>query len=189
MDRLTLNDSSVTVRRENSNALGSGFRCGFLGMLHMDVFRQRLEQEYGADILLTAPTVPYEVELLDGTVSQLENPCDFPSPTKLARVSEPIVTAMMLTPAEYVGKIMELCQGKRGVMQEHSHLGSTRVILKYTLPLSELAADFFNDLKSISQGYASLDYEEGEYQEAPLQRLDLLVNGEPIDAMSRIVHK
>ncbi|GMH39966.1 hypothetical protein BSKO_07870 [Bryopsis sp. KO-2023] len=189
MDRLTLNDSSVTVRRENSNALGSGFRCGFLGMLHMDVFRQRLEQEYGAEILLTTPTVPYIIEQEDGTIMSLENPCDFPESTKLVLVKEPIVAAMIVTPASYVGKIMELCQEKRGEMEEHSHLGSDRVMLKYKLPLSELAADFFNDLKSVSQGYASLDYEEGDYSEAPLQKLDLLINGESIDAMARIVHK
>lgn len=155
----------------------------------MDVFKQRLEQEYGAEILLTSPTVPYIVELKDGTELHLENPTDFPPVPQIEKVKEPIVTAMIISPSEYVGKIMDLCQRMRGEMEEHSHLAANRVILKYVLPLSELAADFFNELKSISQGYASLDYEEGEYQEAPLQKLELLINGEAIDAMSRIVHK
>eukprot|EP00803_Ostreobium_quekettii_P002159 evm.model.scf_67.1 EVM.evm.TU.scf_67.1 scf_67:878-3586(+) len=189
MERLTLNDASVTVRRENSNALGSGFRCGFLGMLHMDVFRQRLEQEYGANVLVTSPTVPFVIVHPDGTSLRLENPCDFPLTGRPACVLEPTVVATIVTPSEFVGRVMELCQDRRGDMREHSHIGRDRVVLKYLLPLAELAVDFFNDLKSSSQGYASIDYEESDDREAQLQRMDLIINGEPIDALARIVHR
>ncbi|KAL4425285.1 hypothetical protein ABPG75_009301 [Micractinium tetrahymenae] len=189
MERLTLNDASVTVRRENSNALGAGFRCGFLGLLHMDVFRQRLEQEHGASVIVTAPTVPCRVVLPGGEERELQNPAEFPTSTKIAAVWEPTVAATIVTPNDYVGSIMQLCQDRRGDMQEHAVLGAGRTLLKYHLPLAELGGDFYDELKSVSSGYASFDYEEAEYRVADLQRLDILINGEAVDALARIVHR
>ncbi|KAI3434957.1 hypothetical protein D9Q98_003011 [Chlorella vulgaris] len=189
MDRLTLNDASVTVRRENSNALGAGFRCGFLGLLHMDVFRQRLEQEHGASVIVTAPTVPCRVVLPSGEELELQNPAEFPLNQKIAEVWEPTVAATVVTPNEFIGAIMQLCQDRRGEMQEHAVLGTGRTLLKYHLPLAELGGDFYDELKSISSGYASFDYEEAEYRKADLQRLDILINTEAVDALARIVHR
>ncbi|GAB4818255.1 hypothetical protein N2152v2_005301 [Parachlorella kessleri] len=189
MERLTLNDASVTVRRENSNALGAGYRCGFLGLLHMDVFRQRLEQEHGASVIVTAPTVPCRIQLPSGEIQELQNPAEFPLNTKLSAVWEPTVHATIVSPSEYVGAIMELCQDRRGEMQEHAVIGTSRTLLKYVLPLAELGGDFYDELKSVSSGYASFDYEEGEYRQADLQRLDILINTEPVDALARICHR
>lgn len=189
MERLTLNDASVTVKRENSAALGAGFRCGFLGLLHMDVFQQRLEQEHGAAVIVTAPTVPARVELPSGESLELQNPSEFPTATKISAVWEPTVRATVVVPAEYVGAVMQLCQARRGEMLEHAVLGPGRALLRYALPLAELGGDFYDELKSSSSGYASFDYEEGEYRQADLLRLDLLVNGEVVDAMARIVHR
>lgn len=189
MQRLTLNDSSVTVKRENSNALGAGFRCGFLGLLHMDVFRQRLEQEHGASVIVTAPTVPVRVELLTGETLELQNPSEFPQNQRITSVFEPTVRATIIVPAEMVGSVMTLCQERRGELVEHSVLGATRALLRYSLPLAELGGDFYDELKSASSGYASFDYEEGEYRRADLVRLDVLVNGEAVDALARVVHR
>ncbi|PSC76214.1 translation factor GUF1 mitochondrial isoform X1 isoform B [Micractinium conductrix] len=189
VERLTLNDASVTVRRENSNALGAGFRCGFLGLLHMDVFRQRLEQEHGASVIVTAPTVPCRVVLPGGEELELQNPAEFPLNTKVAAVWEPTVAATVVTPNEFVGSIMQLCQDRRGDLEEHAVLGAGRTLLKYHLPLAELGGDFYDELKSLSSGYASFDYEEAEYRSADLQRLDILINGESVDALARVVHR
>lgn len=189
MQRLTLNDSSVTVKREQSAALGAGFRCGFLGLLHMDVFRQRLEQEYGTSVIVTAPTVPVRVDLLSGETLQLQNPSEFPQNIRVLGVWEPTVRATIVVPTEMVGPIMTLAQERRGEMLEHSVLGPERTMLRYVLPLQELGGDFYDELKSASSGYASFDYEVGEYRKADLVRMDVLVNGEPIDALARIVHR
>ena len=190
MQRLTLNDSSVTVKRENSNALGAGFRCGFLGLLHMDVFRQRLEQEHGASVIVTAPTVPVRVEILGSyEIVELQNPSEFPQNQRITAVYEPTVRATIIVPADMVGAVMTLCQERRGELIEHSVLGSTRAMLRYNLPLAELGGDFYDELKSSSSGYASFDYEEGEYRRADLVRLDVLVNGEAVDALARVVHR
>lgn len=156
----------------------------------MDVFKQRLEQEYGMSILMTTPTVPFRIGLPDGVTSMtLENPCDYPMKTKLSYVEEPTVTATIIVPQEYVGAAIELTMHRRGELLEHVHLSSDRVMLKYKLGFSELANDFFDELKSVTKGYASLDYEESDYRRADLQRLDLLINGKLIDAFARIIHK
>eukprot|EP00210_Caulerpa_lentillifera_P001187 g1143.t1 len=189
MEKLTLNDASVSMKKESSGALGYGFRCGFLGMLHLDVFCQRLEQEYSAQVIITTPTVPYKLTLLNGEEKIIENPCDYPLSVKIKRVEEPTVEAVMVAPEDYTGVIMELCTSRRGTMVEHTHLSRNRVLLKYILGLSELAEQFFHDLKSLTKGYASLDYKEGFYREAESHRMDLLVNGKTVDALARIVHK
>jgi translation factor GUF1, mitochondrial len=206
MQRLTLNDASVSVKRENSNALGAGFRCGFSGLLHMDIFRQRLEQEHGASVIVTAPTVPVRIQLQEhhhptssssssdntsdtSTFIELQNPSEFPQNQRLSAIYEPTVRATIITPTEMVGSLMQLCQDRRGELLEHSVLGTTRAMLRYCLPLAELGGDFYDELKSSSSGYASFDYEEGEYRQADLVRLDVLVNGEAVDALARVVHR
>jgi translation factor GUF1, mitochondrial len=190
VDRLTLNDASVTVKRENSAALGAGFRCGFLGLLHMDVFRQRLEQEHGTSVIVTAPTVPVRVQLASGDDEiLLESPSDFPQHVKVAAVWEPTVRATVVSPLDMVGAVMTLCQERRGELTEHSVLSASRALLRYDLPLAELGGDFYDELKGLSRGMASFDYEEGEYRKADLVRLDVLVNGEGVDALARVVHR
>ena len=190
MQRLTLNDASVIAKRENSNALGAGFRCGFLGLLHMEVFKQRLEQEHGASVIVTAPTVPVKVFTPGDVCIELQNPADFPTNTKIVKVEEPTVFSTIIVPSEMIGSTMALAQERRGELVEHVPLScSKRVMLRYILPLSELGGDFYDELKSLSSGYASFDYEEGDYRQADLVRMDILVNGEPVDALARIVHR
>lgn len=188
IEKLTLNDASVKVEKKTSVALGLGFRCGFLGLLHMDVFKQRLEQEYGLSVIATAPSVLYKVKIRPNELLDIESPSDFPDPQKIEAVMEPIIDATIILPKEYLGNIMALCQDKRGVQKEFSFLSEERVILKYTLPLNEVATDFYDQLKSLSSGYASLDYEEAGYQEGRLVKMDILLNGKPVDALSTIVH-
>ncbi|KAG2442751.1 hypothetical protein HXX76_002832 [Chlamydomonas incerta] len=187
MDKLLLNDASVVVRRENSDALGPGFRCGFLGMLHMEIFTQRLEQEFGAAVVTTTPMVPYTLQMPDGTEMTLESAADFPLDKKISAILEPTVTATLITPDVSVGRLMELCAARRGEPLEHSSLGGGRTMLRYRLPLAELAGDFYSAVKSRSQGYASFDYEEGPYRPADLVRLDVLAHGRPVDALARMV--
>lgn len=190
MNKLTLNDASVSFKRENSNALGAGFRCGFLGLLHMDVFKQRLEQEYGTSIIITAPTVPIAIKKESGDWINLDNPADFPTKERIRSVIEPTILSTIILPSEMLGSAMTLCQSRRGELVEHAPLGgSNRVMIRYVLPLAELGTDFYDELKSLSSGYASFDYEEHESREADLVRLDILVNGEPVDALARIVHR
>jgi translation factor GUF1, mitochondrial len=190
IEKLTLNDASVKVEKKNSTALGLGFRCGFLGLLHMDVFKQRLEQEYGLSVIITAPSVLYKVKLEHTQeITTIESPSDFPDPQKLAAIYEPIIDATILMPKEYLGAIITLCQQKRGVQQSLEYLNEERIILKYRLPLNEVATDFYDQLKSLSSGYASLDYEEADYQEADLVKMDILLNGQAVDALSTIVHR
>lgn len=192
IEKLTLNDASVTVQKESSVALGMGFRCGFLGLLHMDVFQQRLEQEYNAEIIVTSPTVPYKLEMEDGSLLDIENPSQFPQEQKLTQVSrymEPMVDATIIAPSSGIGDILALCEAKRGVQKEFSFVSADRALLRYRMPLSEVIVDFFDKLKSLSSGYASLDYEEAGYQETDLVKLQILLNQEPVDALSCIIHK
>lgn len=190
IEKLTLNDASVKVEKKTSAALGLGFRCGFLGLLHMDVFKQRLEQEYGLSVIITAPSVLYKVKLAyTGEIVDIENPSDFPEPQKIDEVLEPIIDATILLPTKYLGPVIALCQEKRGIQQELTYLNEDRVILKYKLPLNEVASDFYDQLKSLTSGYASLDYEEAGYQAANLVKMDILLNGKAVDALSTIVHE
>lgn len=189
IEKLTLNDASVSVEKTNSTALGLGFQCGFLGLLHMDVFKQRLEQEYGLSVIATVPTVLYEVYLTDGTMEKVDNPAHFPEAQRIEQIREPIIKATIITPKKYLGGILELCQERRGVQQEFSFLSEERVILVYKLPLNEVAIDFYDQLKSISSGYASLDYERAGYETADLVKMDILLSGRAVDALSTIVHE
>ncbi len=189
IEKLTLNDASVKVEKKTSAALGLGFRCGFLGLLHMDVFKQRLEQEYGLSVIATAPSVLYKIKLkYTNEIIDIESPSDFPDPQKIEAIMEPIIDATIIVPKEYLGTVIKLCQEKRGEQKQFSYLTEERIILLYKLPLNEVATDFYDQLKSISSGYASLDYEEAGYQESNLVKMDILLNGKPVDALSTIVH-
>ena len=189
LDKLRLNDSALVYQAETSRALGFGFRCGFLGLLHMEIVRERLEREYDLDLVATAPSVEYLATLTDGTVLPIRSPQDLPEPARLAAVAEPMVAVMILTPTEYVGTVMELVRQHRGEMGEMNYLGPERVELHYRLPLAEIVFDFFDQLKSRTRGYASLDYEPSGVQEADLVRVEILLNGLPVDAFSTIVHR
>ncbi len=189
IEKLTLNDPSVKTEKESSDALGFGFRCGFLGLLHMDVFRQRLEQEYKVNVIITSPTVLYKVSTSRGTMVHVENPSDFPDAGIIERIEEPVILATIITPKDYLGSILALCQDRRGVQKEMNYLDDRRIILKYHLPLSEVVTDFYDKLKSCSAGYASFDYEESGYQEADMVKMNILLNGKQVDALSLIVHK
>ncbi len=189
IEKLTLNDASVTVEKKSSPALGLGFRCGFLGLLHADVFKQRLEQEYDMSVIITAPSVRYQIKLTNGTLMDIENPSDFPERNYIETIFEPIIKATIIVPTEYLGNILDLCQKKRGVQLDMTYLDEGRVILKYRLPLNEIASDFYDQLKSLSSGYASFDYEEGGYEPADLVKMDILLNAKPVDALAVIVHK
>jgi len=188
LDRLQLNDAALQFEPETSEALGFGFRCGFLGLLHMDIVQERLEREYGVDLITTAPTVIYEVVLINGEVINLENPADLPPLNKIAEVREPIIEANILLPQEYVGAVIGLCEEKRGVQLSLQYLGK-QVSIRYELPLSEVVLDFFDKLKSVSRGYASFDYHMKRFQTGPFVRIDILINGERVDALSLIMHR
>jgi len=188
LDRLQLNDAALVFEPETSTALGFGFRCGFLGLLHMEIVRERLERENGLDLISTAPNVVYRVSMEDGVEHIVTNPSEFPT-GKIAEVSEPIVRATVLAPSEYIGTIMELCQSRRGQLLGMDYLSEDRVELRYTLPLAEIVFDFFDNLKSRTRGYASLDYEPRGEAVADLVKVDILLHGEPVDAFSSIVHK
>ena len=187
--KLKLNDAALSIEPDNSAALGFGFRCGFLGLLHMDVVQERIEREFDLDIITTAPSVSYKVYKTDGTQMVIENPTHLPPVTEIDYMEEPIINASILTPPDYVGPIMELCQYKRGVYKDMVYLDKTRVELKYTLPLNEIIYDFFDSLKSRTKGYASFDYEISGYQKSDLVKMDMLLNGDICDALSIIVHK
>lgn len=189
IEKLTLNDASVKVEKKSSEALGLGFRCGFLGLLHMDVFKQRLEQEYGLDVIATAPSVLYKIKMKNGEILDIERPSDFPDPSKIEQVLEPIIDATIIVPKEYLGNIIKLCEEKRGIQKNLTYMDEQRVILHYMLPLNEVATDFYDQLKSLSSGYASFDYEEADYEPSDLVKLDILLNGKPVDALSVIVYK
>jgi GTP-binding protein LepA len=188
LEKLQLNDSSLRFEPETSQALGFGFRCGFLGLLHMDIVQERLEREYDMDLITTAPTVVYQVAMGDGSVLEVENPSRLPDASKIEEIREPIITATILVPSDYLGPVMTLCNGKRGVQKNMQYMGR-QVMLTYELPLNEVVMDFFDKLKSVSRGYASLDYDFKEFRTADLIKLDILINGERVDALSLIVHR
>ena len=188
LQKLKLNDAALHFEPETSQALGFGFRCGFLGMLHMEIVQERLEREYGLDLITTAPTVIYEVEKTDGEVVMVDSPADLPEPSRIQEIREPIITAHILVPQEYLGNVINLCIEKRGVQKNLQYLGG-QVQLTYDLPMNEVVLDFFDRLKSVSRGYASFEYELDRFQAAPLVKLDILINGERVDALSLIVHR
>ena len=188
LEKLHLNDASFHYEPEISQALGFGFRCGFLGLLHMDIVQERLEREYGMHLITTAPSVIYEVMLRDGSVEQVSNPAKLPEPDKIAEIREPIISTTIFAPQEYVGAVMTLCTQKRGA-QTNMHYSPSHVVLSYDLPLNEVVLDFFDRLKSLTRGYGSLDYDFKEYRPADMVRLDVLVNGERVDALSSMVHR
>lgn len=189
LEKLQLNDASLNFEAETSVALGFGFRCGFLGLLHLEIIQERLEREYNLDLITTAPSVIYKVYLTDGSMIELSNPSDLPDVTTILKIEEPVVRAEIILPSEYIGSIMELCQQRRGEYEGMDYLEQTRAVLKYKLPLNEIIYDFFDVLKSRSRGYASFDYDLIGYQESKLVKLDILVNREVVDALSFIVHE
>jgi GTP-binding protein LepA len=189
LEKLRLNDASFFFEPETSAALGFGFRCGFLGLLHMEIVQERLEREFDMDLVTTAPGVLYRVRTTDGEVQEIDSPAKLPDPGRIEKFEEPVITAMILTPSDYVGAILSLCQEKRGVQQGMEYLASDRVLITYELPFNEVVLDFYDRLKTLSRGYASLDYHVTGYWESPLVKLDILVNGDPVDALSIIVHR
>ena len=188
LEKLHLNDASLRYEPESSQALGFGFRCGFLGLLHLDIVQERLEREYNMALITTAPTVVYQVALRDGAIVEIENPSKLPDPAQIEEIREPVITASILVPQDYVGAVITLCNQKRGVQRNLQYLGR-QVMLTYELPLNEVVMDFFDRLKSVSRGYASLDYDFLEYRAGDLAKLDILINGERVDALSLIVHR
>jgi GTP-binding protein LepA len=189
LEKLRLNDASFFYEPETSAALGFGFRCGFLGLLHMEIVQERLEREFNQDLVTTAPGVLYRVTTTDGVVHDIDSPAKLPDAGRIQKLEEPVITAMILTPVEHVGGILTLCQEKRGVQKTLEYLASNRVLITYELPFNEVVLDFYDKLKTISRGYASLDYHVTGYWESPLVKLDIMVNGDPVDALSIIVHR
>jgi GTP-binding protein LepA len=189
MDKLRLNDASLSFEPESSGALGFGFRCGFLGLLHMEIVQERLEREFDLDLITTAPSVSYRVTTAAGERLEVRNPSKLPAQQHIAKVEEPVIQAIIITPPEYVGNVLKLCDDRRGVQSKMSYLSKSRVLLEYELPLSEVVMDFYDKLKSGSRGYASLDYHWAGYRDSRMVKLDLLVNGEPVDALSLICHQ
>ncbi|MGA2420502.1 MAG: translation elongation factor 4 [Candidatus Acidiferrum sp.] len=189
LGKLQLNDAAFFYEPENSVALGFGFRCGFLGLLHMEIVQERLEREFGLNLIITAPSVLYRVTRVTGEVTEIDSPGKFPNPSDIAKIEEPIIKAMIITSVDSVGGILQLCQEKRGVQKNLEYLSPTRVMLTYELPLNEIVLDFYDRLKSVSRGYASLDYHLAGYHESDLIKLDVLVGGEPVDALALIIHR
>lgn len=189
LDKLKLNDAALSFEPETSSAMGFGFRCGFLGLLHMEIVQERLEREYDLDLITTAPSVVYRVTNIDGTVMEVDNPSQLPSVQKREKIEEPYIQVDMITPEAYVGKLMELCQNRRGIYKDMKYFTQTRTNLVYELPLAEVVTDFFDQLKSLSRGYASMEYHMLGYRENDLVKLDLLVNGDPVDSLAMIVHR
>jgi GTP-binding protein LepA len=189
LEKLRLNDASFFYEPETSIALGFGFRCGFLGLLHMEIVQERLEREFDVDLVTTAPGVLYRVTTTDGVVQEIDSPAKLPDAGRISKIEEPIITALILTPAPHVGGILQLCQDKRGIQKSLEYLASDRVLITYELPFNEVVLDFYDKLKTISRGYASLDYHVTGYWPSPLVKLDILVNGDPVDALSVIVHR
>jgi GTP-binding protein LepA len=188
LEKLRLNDSAFNFEPENSVALGFGFRCGFLGLLHLEIVQERLEREFKIDLITTAPGVRYRITLLDGTAAEVDNPSKFPDPSTILKIEEPIIEATVITQEEYIGEILKLLEEKRGVQKKFEYIGGNRVMLMYEMPLNEIVLDFFDRLKSASRGYASLDYHLSGYRVSKMVKLDVLVAGEPVDALSLIVH-
>src|SRR5690606_2091707 len=188
MGKLRLNDASFSYEMETSAALGFGFRCGFLGLLHLEIIQERLEREFNLDLITTAPSVVYRLQMTDGTTRELHNPADMPDVVKIASIEEPWIRATIMTPDDYLGSILTLCQERRGVQVDLNYVGS-RAMVTYDLPLNEVVFDFYDRLKSISKGYASFDYQLSDYREGDLVKMSILVNGEPVDALSVLVHR
>ncbi|MFP4194776.1 MAG: translation elongation factor 4 [Desulfobacterales bacterium] len=189
LDKLKLNDASLIYEKDTSAALGFGFRCGFLGLLHLEIVQARLEREYDLSLIITAPSVQYEIGLTDGTVMIIENPANFPDPGSIAYVKEPFIRASILTPDTYMGQVMQLCLERRGINSNYQYFGSGRMELIFEMPLAEVVYDFYDRLKTVTQGYGSFDYDMLEYREADIVRLDILINGERVDALSQLVHR
>ncbi|MBK7890425.1 MAG: elongation factor 4 [Bdellovibrionales bacterium] len=189
LEKLVLNDSSLTYEVEKSAALGFGYRCGFLGLLHMEIVQERLEREFGLNLITTAPTVVYKITTTDGITMDLENPAHMPDPTKITRMEEPYVRVVVHTPSEFIGSILKLCEDKRGIQVKMDYVTDKKVMIEYKIPMNEIVMDFYDRLKSISKGYASMEYELLDFQESDLVKLDILINGEPVDALSLIVHR
>jgi GTP-binding protein LepA len=189
LEKLRLNDSSFFFEPESSVALGFGFRCGFLGLLHMEIIQERLEREYNLDLITTAPGVRYKITMTDGSTLEVDNPSRWPDPSEIEKIEEPIITATILTNEEYVGGILKLVEEKRGRQKNFEYVSPTRVMLTYELPLNEIVLDFYDRLKSVSRGYASLDYHLAGTWDSPMVKMDILVSGEPVDALSIIVHR
>ncbi|MEC7810526.1 MAG: translation elongation factor 4 [Actinomycetota bacterium] len=189
LEKLRLNDSSFTFEPDTSSALGFGFRCGFLGLLHMEIVRERLEREFDLNLITTAPSVKYRVTQTNGKIQEIDNPCELPPAVEISSIEEPWLSTTLISPSEYTGTLMELCQGRRGELDKLSYLSPERIELRYRLPLAEVVLNFFDQLKSRTQGYASLDYEPAGYMESDLVRVDILLQGEPVDAFSAVVHR
>ena len=189
LEKLQLNDSAMSFEPESSVALGFGFRCGFLGLLHLEIVQERLEREFNIDLITTAPSVRYRITTTKGEVLEVDNPTRFPNPTEIDTIEEPIIEAAVITREEYLGGILALLEDKRGVQKKFEYIGSGRVMLTYELPLNEVVMDFYDKLKSVSRGYASLDYHLAGHRISPMVRLDVLIAGEPVDALSMIVHR
>jgi GTP-binding protein LepA len=189
LEKLKLNDSALSYMPETSAALGFGFRAGFLGLLHMEIVRERLEREYNLTLLITAPSVEYQVLTTTGEIMVVDNPSEMPDPSKIEEIEEPVMQISVIVPTRYIGQVMELVTTRRGVFESMDYLEETRVVLKYKIPLSEIVSDFYDQLKSRTQGYASLDYSLAGYQPADLVKLDVLVNATPVDALSMIIHR
>ena len=189
LEKLRLNDSSFSYEPETSLALGFGFRCGFLGLLHMDIIKERLEREFRLSLIPTAPTVVYRVTKLDGEVVLVDNPAKLPKIQEILKIEEPFINASIITPETYVGSLIALCQERRGIQKDITYITRDRVKIHYELPLNEIVMDFYDRLKSLTKGYASLDYEISGYVESDLVKLDMLLNGEPVDALSLITHR
>src|SRR5579862_2477846 len=189
LEKLRLNDSAFNFEPENSAALGFGFRCGFLGLLHLEIVQELLEREFNIDLITTAPGVRYKITLLDGTELAVDNPTKFPDPAEILKIEEPIIDASVITREEYLGEILKLLEEKRGTQKKFEYIGSGRVMLLYEMPLNEIVLDFYDRLKSASRGYASLDYHLSGFRVSPMVKLDVLVAGEPVDALSMIVHR
>jgi GTP-binding protein LepA len=189
LEKLVLNDSSLNYEPEKSAALGFGFRCGFLGLLHMEIVQERLEREFNLNLITTAPTVVYRIHKTDGTQMEMENPAHMPEPTEIAKIEEPYVKLSLHTPSEYIGGLLKLCEDRRGIQIKMEYITDTKVIIEYKLPLNEMVMDFYDKLKSISKGYASMEYELMDFEEGDLVKMDILINGDAVDALSVIVHR
>jgi GTP-binding protein LepA len=189
LEKLVLNDSSLTFEVEKSAALGFGYRCGFLGLLHMEIVQERLEREFGLNLITTAPTVVYKIRTTEGVEFDLENPAFMPDPTKIEWMAEPYVKVTVHTPPEFIGAILKMCEDKRGIQQRMDYITDRKVIIEYKLPLNEMVMDFYDRLKSITKGYASMEYEFMDFEQSDLVKLDILINAEPVDALSLIVHR
>ena len=189
LEKLALNDSSLSFEAETSAALGFGYRCGFLGLLHMEIVQERLEREFQLNLITTAPTVVYQVHMIKGELLQLENPADMPDPTRIDRIEEPMVKITVHTPSEYIGSILKLNESKRGMQVGMDYISDNKVVINYLIPMSEMVIDYYDKLKTLSKGYASMEYEVDSYQESDLVKMDILINGDPVDALSLITHR